>query len=446
MLVHQLIHRFHHPRVRGVLDQPVTGLTHNPRAAGPGIVFVALPETQRANPHQILTALERGATAIICPPDVPLPDRGTCITVNDANEAFALAAAELCAHPSERLRIIGIRGPRASVVAGFLHQLLNLTGEKCGLLTSAGCEIADRRLPTPIGELEPIAIHEALRGLVRSACSSCVIEISDATDSHRNLCGIKLAATLDLSRDRDAQPIRGTSLHSGNHTATDLALLPGAIHFSILVHRARVVVRAPMVGRSNAEDLMHALRAALNLGVDPVALTKACTRLKPIKGVMENLRCGQPFSVFIDGASDPESLERVLANASEVSEGRLIAVIGGTADQTAAIREAIGQTAAQWADECIVTTDNPRELDTTSLARDVLQGIRHVPGAKTRVELDRAVAIRRALRLAGPKDTVLILGKGHRTLQQLDRCVIPFDDTLVAQECLAEMGCVGTEF
>jgi UDP-N-acetylmuramoyl-L-alanyl-D-glutamate--2,6-diaminopimelate ligase len=442
MLVSQLITRFSHPRVRGALNQNVTGLTHNPRAAGPGIVFVALPENQRSNPYQIITAVERGAAAVICPPGVPLPERGTCITVNDTTEAFALAAAELCEHPSESLKVIGVRGPRAANIAALLQQLLTLTGQKAGLLTSHGCLIGDRRLPIPVAQLEPMAVQEAFQGLVRAENKACVIEVSSHTDHARNLCGIKLTATLGVEGETGG---RGTSLVSGNYLATDLVLSPAAIHFNIAYNRSRVVVRAPLVGRSNAEDLMHALRGALNLGIDPLALTKASSRLKPIQGSLAQVRCGQPFSVYIDGANDADSLELALTNTCEITTGRVISVLGGSADHTICGREALGQTAAQWANDVVVTSDNPRELDESSLARDVLQGMRQIPGAKSRVELNRSLAIRRALRLAGPGDAVLVTGKGHRTIQQLERCVVPFDDAVVAQEHLAEIGYVGAE-
>lgn len=443
MLVSQLINRFTHPRVRGALNQNVTGLTHNPRAAGPGIVFVALPESQRVNPYQLITAVERGAAAVICPPGVPLPDRGTCITVNDTTEAFALAAAELCEHPAENLKVIGVRGPRAASIAPLLQQLLTLTGQKCGLLTSHGCQLGDRRLPIPVAELEAMAIQEAFQALVRAENSACVLELSSDTDHARNLCGVKLAATLEI--DCDGGGGRGTALSSGNYTATDLVLTSNSVHFNIATSRARVVVRAPLSGRTNAEDLLHALRGALNLGIDPLALTKATPRLRPIQGSLAHVQCGQPFSVLIDGANDADSLELALTDTSEITRGRVIAVLGGSADHTISGREALGQTAAQWADEVIVTSDNPRELDESSLARDVLQGMRQIPGSKSRVELNRVTAIRRALRLASPGDSVLVTGKGHRTIQQLERCVVPFDDAVVASEHLAEIGYVGAE-
>jgi len=52
------------------------------------------------------------------------------------------------------------------------------------------------------------------------------------------------------------------------------------------------------------------------------------------------------------------------------------------------------------------------------------------------VEPDRARAITRAIRTAGPGDLVVIAGKGHETTQALAGSVIPFDDRIEARRAL----------
>jgi UDP-N-acetylmuramoyl-L-alanyl-D-glutamate--2,6-diaminopimelate ligase len=43
---------------------------------------------------------------------------------------------------------------------------------------------------------------------------------------------------------------------------------------------------------------------------------------------------------------------------------------------------------------------------------------------------DRAAAIEYAVKLAKPGDTVLILGKGHESGQEINGVITPFDDRL----------------
>ena len=53
---------------------------------------------------------------------------------------------------------------------------------------------------------------------------------------------------------------------------------------------------------------------------------------------------------------------------------------------------------------------------------------------------DRREALRTAVALARPGDTLLVAGKGHETCQEVAGEVHPFDDREVLRECLAELG------
>jgi hypothetical protein len=53
------------------------------------------------------------------------------------------------------------------------------------------------------------------------------------------------------------------------------------------------------------------------------------------------------------------------------------------------------------------------------------------------VEVDRRVAIRRALDAAAPGDVVVIAGKGHETYQEIAGRRLPFDDAVEARDALS---------
>jgi len=83
-------------------------------------------------------------------------------------------------------------------------------------------------------------------------------------------------------------------------------------------------------------------------------------------------------------------------------------------------------------DVVIVTDDNPRTEDPSSIRSEIMAG---APGA-TEVP-GRREAIAEAIRMARPGDIVLVAGKGHETGQIVGNRVLPFDDALVARECAA---------
>jgi UDP-N-acetylmuramoyl-L-alanyl-D-glutamate--2,6-diaminopimelate ligase len=110
-------------------------------------------------------------------------------------------------------------------------------------------------------------------------------------------------------------------------------------------------------------------------------------------------------------------------------------VFGCGGDRDAAKRPLMGAAAGRGADLVVVTSDNPRSEDPDAIVDAVAMGLREV-GASFARELDRRTAIRLAIEGAEPGDTVMILGKGAETGQQLADTVVPFDDRIVAAETL----------
>jgi UDP-N-acetylmuramoyl-L-alanyl-D-glutamate--2,6-diaminopimelate ligase len=74
----------------------------------------------------------------------------------------------------------------------------------------------------------------------------------------------------------------------------------------------------------------------------------------------------------------------------------------------------MGAAADKYADQIIVTDDNPRSEDPESICRTIVRGIR---SRGVRIIHDRGDAIATALNEAAPADIVLIAGKGHEEYQ-----------------------------
>jgi UDP-N-acetylmuramoyl-L-alanyl-D-glutamate--2,6-diaminopimelate ligase len=102
----------------------------------------------------------------------------------------------------------------------------------------------------------------------------------------------------------------------------------------------------------------------------------------------------------------------------------------------------MGEVGARGADVLVITDDNPRSEDPAAIRAAALTGANRIPELE-RAELaeigDRRAAITYAAGLAGPHDTVVILGKGHEQGQEIGGVVIPFDDRAVLRATLMEM-------
>jgi UDP-N-acetylmuramoyl-L-alanyl-D-glutamate--2,6-diaminopimelate ligase len=137
--------------------------------------------------------------------------------------------------------------------------------------------------------------------------------------------------------------------------------------------------------------------------------------------------------VVVDYAHTPDSIGGVLQAARPLGSGRLIVVFGCGGDRDRAKRPLMGAAATSEADLSVITTDNPRSEDPLSIITDVERGASAGGGAYA-VEPDRRAAIRLALHEAHAGDVVVIAGRGHESVQELDGSTVPFDDREVARE------------
>jgi UDP-N-acetylmuramoyl-L-alanyl-D-glutamate--2,6-diaminopimelate ligase len=102
----------------------------------------------------------------------------------------------------------------------------------------------------------------------------------------------------------------------------------------------------------------------------------------------------------------------------------------------------MGEVAIKGSDFVVVSSDNPRSEDPLAIIAEVEVGVRRaggVEGQNYQKIADRRDAIRYALKMASPGDTVLLAGKGHEAYQIVGNQSYPFDERLVARELLDEL-------
>ena len=138
-------------------------------------------------------------------------------------------------------------------------------------------------------------------------------------------------------------------------------------------------------------------------------------------------------SVFVDYAHTPDALKTVLQNLRPHVKGRLWIVFGCGGNRDALKRPQMGAIACEYADQVIVTDDNPRYEDPTFIRQQILAAC---PDA-TEIA-DRRQAIRSAIAQLKEGDIVLIAGKGHETGQIIGDTTYPFDDQIEVETFLKE--------
>lgn len=97
----------------------------------------------------------------------------------------------------------------------------------------------------------------------------------------------------------------------------------------------------------------------------------------------------------------------------------------------------MGQIAAFYSSDIIVTTDNPRNENPMAIIDDIIGGITD-SSKEIIVEPDRELAIQKAINMAETGDIVLIAGKGHEKIQHTAEGTFPFSDMKIAKLALLQ--------
>ncbi len=461
---------------------PVSGLASDSRAVQPGDLFCAVRGGQQHGLDFLDAVRAAGAAAVVWEP--PFPGRWPMsdgqwplLAVPDLRRNLGRIASRFYGEPSRRTDVVGLTGTDGKTsCAHFIAQALSQaeTG-RCGLLGTLGSGVYGAVEPGLHTTPDPIRVQAWLAGLVAAGRRYAVMEVSShALDQGRvNGVAFAVAVLTQLSRDHldyhrmfvdQAPPWAVLNLDDafGQTLAVDpavrariigyglgkrpaglarwvwgknLRLTPDGLHLVVESSWGGGELRAGLLGRFNAHNLLAALATLLAL---ELPLDQALARLAqtaPVAGRMEQIGggSGQPLAV-IDYAHTPHALEQALTGLREHRGGRLWCVFGCGGDRDAGKRPLMGEIAERLADRVIVTNDNPRREDPARIVSAILAGMQG-PAAAT-VLHDRRQAIGQALAEAQAGDTVLIAGKGHEDDQIVGAERLPFSDRDVTRQFL----------
>jgi UDP-N-acetylmuramoyl-L-alanyl-D-glutamate--2,6-diaminopimelate ligase len=194
-------------------------------------------------------------------------------------------------------------------------------------------------------------------------------------------------------------------------------------------------ITIPLPGKFNISNALAALTLSQELGISLTNAKKGIENLSLIRGRVERVEAGQDFSVIVDYAHTDDSLRKLYET---FPTSRKIAVLGSTGGgRDSWKRPVLGKIADEYADEIIITNEDPYDEDPMKIINEVASGIeKHTPT----IILDRREAIAKALSLANKGDTVLISGKGTDPyIMGPNGTKIPWDDATVAKEELEKM-------
>ena len=449
----------------------VVSLTYDSRSVERGALFFAVRGTQSDGHNYIASAIERGATAIVCE-QLPqqLNDAVCYVVVEDSNIAMAHIASTFYDNPSKELRLVGVTGTNGkTTTATLLYDMFMAMGYKAGLISTVIYRIGQRSIASTHTTPDAIRLNQMMRQMVDEGCDYCFMEVSSHAAAQHRIEGLHFIGALFTNLTHDHLDYHGTykeyinakksffdRLDKGAWAVVNGDDRNGEVMLqnckakgyrlslrSMADYRTKIVEMHPdgmlllidgqelwvkFTGRFNAYNLTTVYAAATLLGIDRLEVLTTLSQLTPVAGRFETIVANDQTMAIVDYAHTPDALENVLQTIEEVRQDqqRLIVVCGCGGDRDKTKRPEMAAIATKYATTAIFTSDNPRTESAEAILDDMVQG---VEGAKNWLRItDRREAIRTATMLAQPKDIILVAGKGHEDYQIIGTEKHHFDD------------------
>ena len=471
------------------LGVPLADLTADSRVVKIGSVFVAYPGTAQDGRAFIAEAIARGASAVLWEragfrwdERWEVPNLG----IENLRARVSGIAGSVYGNPSDTLWMAGVTGTNGKTsVAQWIAAAMDGLGRRSAVLGTLGNGLVGERAEAKNTTPDPIVLQRLLADYLRRGARAVAMEVSSHGLEQGRAAGIRydVAVFTNLTRDhldyhgsmeayaeakyslfaarglthavvnvddewgaRFAERLQGGALQLLTYGADDardarlkasrIGLSEAGVRFHLASEWGSAEVRAPVLGLFNVSNLLAVIGTLLAAGIPFDDVVAAVGRLQPVPGRLERIGGGDAPLVVVDYAHTPDALEKALcALRPTVAAGhRLVCMFGCGGDRDAGKRPLMGEVAASFADEVIVTSDNPRGEDPHAIIEQILAGI---PQRRAEAIEDRQVAIFSAVNHASAGDVVLLAGKGHETYQEIAGVRHPFSDREMAASALA---------
>ena len=463
----------------------ITGLAHSSKQVRPGFLFAAIRGEKNDGFDFIQEALESGASAVLSERPRPQAWKGPWVQADDVREALALAAANFYAHPSMKMKVVGITGTKGKTTLTYLlESILLKAGYQPGVIGTINYRWPNMARPAPRTTPEAPDLQRMLSEMLAQGVTHCLIEVSSHALDLKRVWGVHfdIAVFTNLSAEHldyhssmedyfeakkrlfflnakkrtavvNLDDVWGKRLISVLPlTTVSFGLEPAAIVRAERFRFAETGIKADvdypggqlkicssLIGKHNLYNILAAVAAALALNIPAPTIKDGISALKSIPGRLQKIENSLGFEIFVDYAHTDQALRSLLEADRDLKPQRILLVFGAGGDRDKTKRPRMGEVAASLADLSIITSDNPRSEDPWAIIADIEKGFTGKGAKNYRTIADRREAILQALAAARKGDCVLIAGKGHEDYQIFKDKTVHFDDAEVVRAALEAM-------
>ncbi|KHD37124.1 UDP-N-acetylmuramoylalanyl-D-glutamate--2,6-diaminopimelate ligase [Clostridium acetobutylicum] len=482
MKLKQLLQNIDYDLIKGDININIEGISYNSKKVKQNYVFVSIKGARFDGHDFIKEAAQNGAAAVIIDEDFhDSIENTTLVKVKNSKVALACLCNLFYEEPSRELNLVGVTGTNGkTTVIHYIRDMLEAFGNSTGTIGTLGYELKDKEInvekinPTTPEALE---LNQILRAFIDKGAKNAVMEVtSSALMKHRvDYCSFKVGVFTNLSQDHLDEhgtmenyknekiklfkmcPVgvvnlddniageimeKGTCefftygvLTNADLTASDMVYKPNSVSFNVHYKGISSKVKVNVPGEFTVYNVLAAIGSLLCLGIDFESILKLVSSIKPVLGRLETINNPLNKNIIIDYAHTPDSLEKLLIMAREMTNGRIITVFGCGGDRDKSKRGLMGMAVGILSDYCIITSDNPRHEKPEDIIRDIERGMQTINSSYEKIT-DRRCAIKRGIEILKEEDILIIAGKGHEDYQIIGDNKVHFDDREVVNELL----------
>ncbi|MEA2019805.1 MAG: UDP-N-acetylmuramoyl-L-alanyl-D-glutamate--2,6-diaminopimelate ligase [Campylobacterota bacterium] len=373
------------------------------------------------------------------------------------------------------IKIVGITGTNGkTTTAAAIYSFLLDLGYKVALQGTRGFFINDERvedytLTTPV----QLSNFNNIQKAIENRCDFFIMEVSSHAISQKRIEGLNFALkvhtnitqdhldyhntieeyievknsffqddTMKLINKDDKNikfKMKNTYAYGAENSATYKVTaysLKNGLHVAVQHFSNIVNYSSPMMGFFNVYNLTCAMASVHLLTKKP--LQEICDVVEYFGGVAGRMEIvnAEPL-VVVDFAHTPDGMKEVFISFATYD---IITVFGAGGDRDRTKRPMMGKMATFYSKEVIITADNPRDEDPDAICDDIIKGCKDTKPVNYEVELNRKVAIEKAIEKAKKyaNPVILILGKGDEIDQIIYDKRFPLNDKKIVEELFSK--------
>lgn len=470
--------------VRGDLEIDVPSIAYDSRKVENGGMFVAIVGFKMDGHNYIESAIQSGAKIIAMQEGAydagMIPDGITVVFSKDTRKFLPMVACNFYGNPTRELKVVGVTGTKGKTTTTYMiKSILEHAGKKVGLIGTIANYVGDKCYESERTSPESLDLQRMFREMVNNKCDVAVMEVSshslaldrvwgidfdigvftnltqDHLDFHKTFDNY-LAAKAKLFTmckegfvncddmyakklmDMATCPITTYGIDNNPFvSARDIIITNSYSDFKMPFNKVIQRIKVDIPGRFTVYNALAAICVSIRLGAGVEDVLAGLENVK-VPGRSEVVPTTRNFTVIVDYAHTPDSLENILKASRVYTKGKIICVFGCGGDRDTAKRPMMGEIAGKLAGYTVITSDNPRSEKPEEIIRQIEEGMKKTNG-KYKVIVDRKKAIEHALRKAEKGDLILIAGKGHETYQEINGEKHHFDDREVVRELVTKL-------